>query len=326
MLQSDFGRRHPSTEMRAFFTVICAGLLLFPAAVATQSPARFRVVLLGTGNPPPLVTRFGPSILVDAGSERLLFDAGRGALQRLRQMGVNDANRVFLTHLHSDHVVGIPDLYLTGWLMGRRQVPFSVCGPAGTTAMMNHLREAFAFDIDFRINDDKAPPEGAQVDARDITEGVVYEANGVRVTAFDVDHRPIKPALGYRIDYGGHSVVLSGDTRFNENLIARARGADLLIHEVSAIEGQTQATSSVLAHHTTPEQAGKVFSRVRPTLAVYSHIVGGLTDEQLVQMTRTTYQGPLVVGSDLMAFDVGDSIAVYNIAGVSALGAVVPSR
>jgi ribonuclease Z len=82
----------------------------------------------------------------------------------------------------------------------------------------------------------------------------------------------------------------------------------------------------VLAHHTTPEQAGKVFSRVRPKLAVYSHIVGGLTDEQLVQMTRTTYQGPLVVGSDLMAFDVGDSIAVYNIAGVSALGAVVPSR
>jgi len=259
------------------------------------------------------MTRFGPSILVDAGSERLLIDAGRGALQRLRQMGIDDVPRVFLTHLHSDHIVGLPDLYLTGWLIGHRRVPFAVRGPEGTTAMMNHLREAFAFDIGFRISDDKVPAEGATLDARDIAEGVAYEANGVRVTAFDVDHRPIEPALGYRIDYGGHSVVLSGDTRFSENLIAHARGADLLIHEVAAIEGQTQATSSVLAHHTTPEQAGEVFSRVHPKLAVYSHIVGGFTDEQLVQMTRKTYQGPLVVGADLMAFDVADTIAVYQI-------------
>ena len=243
-------------------------------------------------------------------------------MQRLAQIGISDVSHLFVTHLHSDHVVGIPDLYLTGWVVGRREVPFSVRGPEGTSAMMSHLREAFAVDIGFRISDDKRSPDGAKLDVKDITEGVVYEANGVKVTAFDVDHRPIKPALGYRVDYGGHSLVLSGDTRFSENLIAHARGADLLIHEVMAIEGQTQETSSVLAHHTTPEQAGDLFSRVHPKLAVYSHYGDGVTKEQYVQMTRKTYQGPLVVGLDLMAFDVGDTIAVYDSTGVSA----VPSR
>jgi ribonuclease Z len=269
------------------------------------------------------MTRFGASILVDAGTERFLFDAGRGTLQRLRQIGLNDAHRLFLTHLHSDHVVGIPDLYLTWWLAprgagaaGGREVPFLVRGPEGTTAMMNNLREAFAADIGFRLYSDdlKRSPEGVKLDVRDIAEGVAYEGGGVRVTAFDVDHGPIKPALGYRIDFGGHSVVLSGDTRFNDNLIAHARNADLLIHEVAAIEGQTQVTSPVLRVHTAPEQAGEVFSRVHPKLAVYSHIIlGGFSDEQLVQMTRKTYQGSLVVGSDLMAFNVGDAIAVYEI-------------
>jgi ribonuclease Z len=255
-----------------FVTCVCVALLSLTSPAATQAPQQFRVVLLGTGTPQPVMTRFGPSILVDAGAERLLFDAGRGALQRLRQIGVSDANRLFLTHLHSDHVVGIPDLYLTGWLLSRRQVSFTVRGPDGTSAMMNHLREAFAVDIGFRISDDKAPPEGANLNVRDITEGVAYEANGVKVTAFDVDHRPIKPALGYRIDYGGHSVVLSGDTRFSENLIAHARGADLLIHEVAAIEGQ--GVSDVIyprpSHNPRTGRRG-VLSRAPETCRLLTH-------------------------------------------------------
>jgi ribonuclease Z len=107
-------REGGSRMWNAFVTCVWAALLLLTSPAATQSPQQFRVVLLGTGNPQPVMTRFGASILVEAGAERLLFDAGRGALQRLRQIGVIDANRLFLTHLHSDHVVGIPDLYLTG--------------------------------------------------------------------------------------------------------------------------------------------------------------------------------------------------------------------
>jgi ribonuclease Z len=256
--------------------------------------------------------RFGPSILVDAGSERLLFDAGRGAMQRLDQVDTRDCTALFLTHLHSDHVVGIPDVYLTGWLIRRRTTPFRVWGPAGTVDMMTHLREAFGADINVRISDDRLAPEGARVEAHDTTPGIVYTANGVTVTAIEVDHRPVKPAYGYRVDFGGHSVVLSGDTRFSENLIASAKGTDLLIHEVAASDDPkvTPENAPWLAHHTMPEQAGVVFDRVKPKLAVYSHIATTIPAATLVAMTRKTYQGPLVVGADLMAFDVGETVAV----------------
>jgi ribonuclease Z len=109
-----------------FVTCVCVALLSLTSPAATQSPQQFRVVLLGTGTPQPLMTRFGPSILVEAGGEPLLIGGGRGALQRLGQIGISDVNRLFLTHLHSDHVVRIPDLYLTGWLIRQRQVRFTV--------------------------------------------------------------------------------------------------------------------------------------------------------------------------------------------------------
>jgi ribonuclease Z len=283
---------------------------------------RFRVTLLGTGNPPPVMARFGPSTLVEAGDHTLVFDAGRGALQRLLQLKVplTEVHTVFLTHLHSDHVVGLPDLWLTGWLYGQREQPLRVWGPRGTKEMMWHLEQAFQFDIRIRLYDDRPPPQGVVVLAEEITEGVVYEHQGVTVTAFEVDHAPLKPAFGYRIDYAGHAVVLSGDTRVNDNLIRFAQGADLLVHEVVAPELQRRLFASnvewaerIIAHHTTPEQAGAVFARVRPKLAVYSHIVPVVaTADDLIPPTRQTYTGPVEVGEDLMRIDIGDTVTVQR--------------
>jgi ribonuclease Z len=304
------------------FGIKRALVLLTVIGLPHTSPAEaFKVTLLGTGNPRPVMSRFGPSILVEAGKEKLIFDCGRGATQRLYQLNIpfTAITGLFLTHLHSDHTVGIPDLWLTGWVMGR-DTPLPVWGPKGTKAMMKHLQEAYAFDIHIRRDvDTKLPGAGVMVIAKDIQEGVVYDENGVKVTAFLVDHGEIKPAFGYRIDYGGHSVTLSGDTRPSENLIRFAQGTDVLIHEVIDVvsyEGLSKGDTSeqekkIIGHHTTAEQAGIIFTRVKPRLAVYSHIVPPDVPD-VVLHTRKTYDGPLEVGEDLMSIEIGEKITVHR--------------
>ena len=302
--------------------VVLIAIILFAQVNANKdgsatNASLIKVTLLGTGTPQPLMERFGPSILVQAGSETLLFDAGRGCLQRLRQLDVayDKLTAFFLTHLHSDHTVGLPDLWLTGWLITRRATPLRVFGPVGTSDMITYLRKAYAYDIKIRIEDDKCPEEGSKLLVAENKEGTVYENNGVKVIAFLVDHYPVVPAYGYRIEYKGHAVVLSGDTRYSENLIKFARGTDLLIHEV-AIAPDTLSKSDprydILAHHTTPEQAAKVFNEVKPKLAAYSHIVKlyGHNEQEIMQRTKANYAGPVIMGQDLMSFSISDTVSV----------------
>jgi ribonuclease Z len=303
------------------------GLLLLLTAPALHAQD-IEVTLLGTGRPDPIIERFGPSTLVRAGDETLLFDAGRGATQRLWQLRIplSQVSGLFLTHLHSDHIVGIPDLWLTSWLptpYGKRATPLQVWGPEGTHAMMSSLRQAFAWDIDRRGRGEGLPMAAVGVDAHDITEGVVFNRNGVKVTAFLVDHGGLlEPAYGYRVDYEGRSVLISGDTRPSDNLARFAEGADLIIHEVIAARPELLEKSEdarrIVGFHTLPEDAGRIFEKARPRLAVYSHIVLLTTDpaisaptvDELVPRTRTTYAGRLEVGEDLMKIVVGEQIQV----------------
>jgi ribonuclease Z len=303
-----------------FARIVGVALLIGVVAPAAAQEPPIKVTLLGTGCPPAVMNRFGPSTLVEAGPQKFLFDAGRGAMQRLVQLGVRwqDVQGVFLTHLHSDHVVGFPDLWLTGWLIvPGRNVPLPVWGPTGTGQMMSHLEQAYEYDIRVRVANDRASREGAMLRPRDIGEGLIWEGSGVKVTAFEVDHAPVKPALGYRIDYAGRSVVLSGDTRLSENLIRHAQGVDLLVHEVFVPETLQRAgvpperAKNIIDYHLTPEQAGEVFARTKPKLAVYSHICMPTALEQdLLPPTRRTYAGPLELGEDLMVIEVGDRINV----------------
>ncbi len=286
--------------------------------MANSAPDTLRVTLLGTGGPPPILDRFGPCTLVEAGSEKFLFDAGRGALQRLFQLKIrfSEITGLFLTHLHSDHVVGIPDLWLTGWInqaWGGRQVPLPVWGPLGTKEMMFHLEKAYQFDIRIRTH---YPKEGVRVIAEEFTGGVVHEKNGLKIQAFLVDHGRIKPAYGFRIDFAGKSVVLSGDTRFNENVIGFSQGVDLLVHEVVGMTDEflqkSEFGKTIASNHTTPQDAGEVFRRANPKLAIYTHILrfGDYPVEDLIPSTRQNYSGPLEVGEDLMAIDVGENAEV----------------
>jgi ribonuclease Z len=278
------------------------------------------VTLLGTGTPAVRVHRSGPSTMVQAGGETLLFDVGRGTVLRLQQAGVrfDQVDDVFLTHLHSDHLVGLPDLWLSGWVLGRRDLPLKIWGPHGTESLLEHLALAFSYDIDIRSNGSaKLPPGGVETVVTEINEGVVYQKSGVTVTAFDVDHEPVKPAFGSRVDYGGHSVVISGDTLFSQNLIKHAKGVDVLIHEVAyanEVERNKPFLKYVVSTHTTPQEAAQIFSATKPRLAVYTHVITWdvSSDSQLVPETKKTYAGEVVTGEDLMVIEISDEIRVLR--------------
>lgn len=288
-------------------------------AYAETNPA-IRVTLLGTGTPAVRAHRMGPSTLIEAGAELLLFDAGRGTTLRLQQAGIplGKVTRLFLTHLHSDHIVGLPDLWLTGWLFGRQQSPLTVWGPVGTEQMMANLGEAVAFDIEVRSTGfAKLRPDGMAQNANDISEGVVYRSNGVTVTAFNVNHAPLKHALGYRIDYLGRTVVLSGDTMYSENLIQFSKGVDLLVHEVAFASEDSHNVKferQVVATHTTPVEAGRLFKLIQPRLAVFNHVItfDPADDSQLLAEACSVYDGPVELGQDLMTITVGETLQILD--------------
>jgi len=311
----------------AFVLMVIIGLAQEPAQAADNI---FRVTLLGSGVPDPQPDRFSASTLIEAGDQKLMVDVGHGATIRLYQLKVplSKIDVVLFTHYHSDHTVGMPDLLLTGWLppaFARRTQPMHVIGPPGAKTLMSGLSEAYAGDIKGREQEQHLPVAGVAAEVEEFTQdGVVYDHSGVKVTAFTVEHG-IKPAVGYRIDYDERSVVLSGDTNFSENLIKHAIGADLMIHEVAVFNAELlnlPAFQHIQSIHVTPRQAGTVFARIHPKLAVYSHIAQLGTPEapppglaEIVSDTRKTYQGPLAVGEDLMAFDIGaDGVAIYRAA------------
>jgi ribonuclease Z len=292
-----------------------------------MSSRDFRVTLLGTGVPTPRPDRFGPSTLVEAGDQKLLIDAGRGATIRLYQLGVpiGRIDALLLTHYHSDHTSGIPDVWLTGWLQSHyatRREPFRVLGPVGARGLMSHLEKAYAADIKIRIADEKLPQAGVAADVEEFDrDGLIYEQGGLKVIAFEVNHGDvIKPAYGYRFEYAGRVAVISGDTRYNENVIRYGTGADLLVHEVAAAHPELmreEYIQRIIAHHVTPSEAARVFAQAKPKLAVFTHLVmlgseqlPPPTVEDIVAEARNTYRGALVVGEDLMSFEVGDTVSV----------------
>ena len=289
------------------------------------------VTLLGTGGGPGgggpnlMTKKMNATTLVEAGGRQFLFDAGRGALLRLASLGalyVARTDKLFLTHLHSDHIVDLSDLFLNGSGRGGRPI-LSVWGPKGTADMTAYLVKAYDWDLTYRANPRR--PRLKMI-GKDVTEGVVHASDGVKITAFDVDHWPPRkserdrdafPALGYRLDYNGHSVLISGDTRFSENTIKFAKGVDLLIHEVHAGLDETKRGQGGRpqkgSHHTSPREAGEIFHRVKPKLAVYTHIVWGRkSEEDLMDLTRERYSGPVVVGQEMMRIRIGDTVEVLR--------------
>jgi len=279
-----------------------------------------RVHLIGTGGPELTPTRLGMTTLIEAAGQTLTFDVGRGALQNiyLSRIDPRGVTKIFLTHLHSDHIEDLPSIWITPWFMFGRKSNIEVWGPAGTRQMVEGMRMMYGHDIEHRANP-IFKREYLDIKVHEITEGIVYDEGEVKVTAFPVEHDDGNPAFGYRVDAVGRSILLSGDTTYSENIVKYGMKADLIIHNVVAFSAaMTKAgiLKPVLDKLTTPEQAAEIFSKTGPRLAIFSHIVkkelpNDAGDDVLIERTRRAgYAGPLAMGYDRMTIDIGDEIKI----------------
>lgn len=282
----------------------------------------------GTGSPLPDRTRAGPCLAVIAGGRVFVFDAGEGASETLSLMGVpqGEIEAVFLTHLHSDHFDGLAPLALQHWATASATTPLNVIGPVGVARVAAGLNEAYAIDSGYRTahhGPEIMPPTGAGLRAEEFTppplDGetiVLRDEGGVRILAFRVDHAPTD-AVGYRIEYGGRSIVVSGDTSRSASLASAARGADLLVHEVisprldkimhdaAMAQGRENVGAilhDILDYHTSPEDAGAVAQEAGVGALAFTHIlpqtpIPGLT-HTFVQEAKRTYAGPVYAMRD----------------------------
>jgi len=300
------------TSLRTWLPgALCCGLGLL---VGLPLHAQTRVVLLGTGTPNADPARSGPALAIVVGDHSYLVDAGPGVVRRaasaaeaheLDALRPPALQRVFLTHLHSDHTVGLPDLAFTPWVLERTE-PLRVYGPPGTEAMATHLSAAYEQDVRMRLDGlEPANPTGHAIAAQDVAEGVVYEDERVRVTAFAVPHGAWEAAYAYRFDTQDRSIVVSGDTGPALEVIARAcNGCDVLVHEVYAQAGFVRRPPEWQRYHsqfhTSGPQLGEIAVAARPRLLVLTHqLLWGASPEELLAEIRATYPGEVRYGNDL---------------------------
>jgi ribonuclease Z len=295
-------------------------------------PDGINVVLCGTGSPLPDPSRAGPCSAVIIDGKMFIVDIGGGAVRKIGMIGLNPGatEALLLTHFHSDHIDGMGELMMQRWAGGGRDAPLAVIGPEGVEAVVEGLNASYAADAQYRIAHHGAAtilPTGKGGVARPfaIAEGqaemVVYDQDGIKITAFPVDHRPIAPAVGYRFDYKGRSVVFSGDTVKLPSIAKACNGCDLLVHEALNAEmvgtmeqafakAGRKRLAKIMAdiqnYHTTPVEAAETAKAGKAKMLVLSHIVPalpfGYLESYYLKGVDAAYDGPVVLGKDGMLF------------------------
>lgn len=289
---------------------LAATLACALAGTAAHAQDSTTVVLVGTGFPRPDPAAAGPATAVVVGKRVFLFDAGPGIQRSLAtaRLPIDGVTALFITHLHSDHTLGLPDLILDSWVMGRH-TPLPAYGPPGLRAMTSHILAAWGEDLRVRVDGlEHETPVTPQVRVHEIQPGVVYDSGGVKVTAVAVPHGALRHALAYRLDAGGRSILISGDTRPSPALERLAAGVDVLVHEVYASETlKTEARPGgedwpAYMHdaHTADVELGAIAARVRPQVLVLTHIIRmGAADSTLIAgIRRGGFTGRVVIGHD----------------------------
>lgn len=270
-----------------------------------------QIVLLGTGNPGPDPDKCGPSLAIVVNDVPYIVDFGPGVVRRAAaamKLGVaglapNRLTRAFLTHLHSDHTTGYPDLIFTPWVCGRDE-PLQVFGPKGLAHMTDHILAAYEADIDQRLNGlEPANDQGYQVEVTEIKPGLCYEDENVEVHAFAVSHGSW-PCFGYKFICPDRTIVVSGDTCLNKNVAKHAKGCDVLIHEVCSGMGLSMRSPEWQhyhsSYHTLGYELGELASKAKPGLLVLVHqLLQGVSEADLLLEIRGSYSGAVVSGKDL---------------------------
>jgi ribonuclease Z len=282
---------------------LAASFFLLAASALGQDT---RAILLGSGNPNPEPDRMGPAVAIVSGSRVYLVDAGIGCVRRAVEAGLqmSQLTLAFVTHLHSDHTIGLPDLILTPAVTGRLEA-FRIFGPPGLRDMVTNLLKAYKQDIDMRRHgSEPSVPKGYEVIAHDVKPGLVYQDETMRVIAFPVNHGAWKYAYGYRFEAKDKTIVISGDTTYSESLIQKARNCDILIHEAYSREGWSHRTPEWqryhAAFHTSGPDLGKLARIVNPgKLILYHQLPMGQPPEQLLKEVTAVFPGEVIYGTDL---------------------------
>jgi ribonuclease BN (tRNA processing enzyme) len=287
---------------------------VFPGGPAFPFSDSAVVIPLGTGTPVPNPERSGPATAVVVGRRVFLFDAGAGVMRRMAAAGlpIDGVTAAFISHLHSDHTLGLPDLILTSWVMGR-SAPMRLHGPPGLRRMTDHLLAAWAEDTIVRVNGlERGRPGGYRLDVREIREGVVHDSDGVTVTAIRVPHGEWEHAYAYRVEAAGRSILISGDTRASAALERAATGVDVLVHEVypeSRIAPENRPGGELWPRylrevHTSDVELGRIAGSAKPRLLVLTHVLfmGASEEEIIAGIRRGGFTGRVVIARDLARY------------------------
>lgn len=283
-----------------------------PVGLTAADRLSTKIIMLGTGTPRPNPDRSGPATAIVVGDRAYLIDFGPGVVRRAAAAAAKGYTAVeptkikvaFLTHLHSDHTAGYPDLMLTPWIFGRNEL--DVYGPEGTEEMTEHLRAAYRRDIENRTQGmEHAPP--LIVRAHDVKPGVVYKDDRVTVRAFPVAHGEWLQAFGYRFETPDRIIVISGDTSPSKQLIANCQPCDVLIHEVQSTTYKVETIPDWPAYraryHTTTDQLADIANRTKPGLLVVYHNAANESGlQEILRQIQRTYNGRVVIGHDLDVF------------------------
>ena len=300
--------------MKKFFTLLFTFLLFSSVSYAG---AGTKIVMLGTGTPVPDAKRAGPGIAIVHNDIAYVFDTGAGvvrnAIKAYQQMGIKALNptkieHIFYTHMHSDHVIDFAEIVQTIWW--RKEIKTQIYGPKEIVEMTKGMYGMMARDIRFRLKSiqPKKRDDAWQVDTHVIEKGgVVYEGEGIVIEAFVVPHGEFKPAFGYKIVTDDKTIVISGDTAFSETLIEKAKGADVLLHEVISREGLNSLSKSWqkyhMAYHTTTDKVAEVANRTKPKLLVLYHaLFYGASEESVMAEVKKDYDGKVILANDLDVF------------------------